>query len=118
MMDGRADQSVSPRVRNRIVVAFAVLGLVVPAVLYPFVSYTRPLTRGGYTGVDRFLWAVVPYLWPSAPVVPTAGSARGDTVVFWAISLALNALIYSAAGWSLWRVARFIGKLRAGSRPS
>ena len=113
MADHTTQSAASFRSRNRVVLVFAALGLAVPAVLAHFTFYLSPLPKGrGYTSLDRFLWSIVPYLWPSAPIVLASGS-MADAILFWTISLALNALIYSGLGWILWRVGRIVARLRA-----
>jgi hypothetical protein len=96
------------------VIAFAVLGVFVPIMLYPVVAYERPLPRGSDHLAGR-LATLVPYLWPSAPIVPIDRREIGTAVVYWAISLGLNVLIYSIAGWALWRAARFVRTVKEDS---
>jgi hypothetical protein len=109
--------SAPARARKRIVIAFAVLGLVVPIALYPIVAYEGPLQQGS-RGLAPALGPIVPYLWPSAPVVAASAGGMRDVAVSWAISLGLNALVYSGVGWIVWRVARFVAWLRMRSQAS
>lgn len=115
MMERKPSESTSSRrARNLVVLAFAVLGVIVPIVLYRFVSYVHPLPRPStYSSLERFLWTVVPYLWPSAPVLLSAreGDIR-DSIVFWVMSLLLNSAIYSVVGLTLWHLGRLVAKLR------
>ena len=58
------------RARN-LVLAFTVLGVIVPIVLYPFLSYSEPLSRTySPSNLERSIWSAAPYLWPAAPVAP------------------------------------------------
>jgi hypothetical protein len=117
MMEHKPSESTrTRRARNMVVIVFAVLGVVVPIALYPFVSYTHPLQRSNtYNSLERFLWSVVPYLWPSAPIVSVPEGDIRDVIVLWVISLLLNAAIYSVAGFGLWHLARLVAKLRTRS---
>jgi hypothetical protein len=95
---------------------FAVLGAIVPILLYPFVSYTHPLPQQPRI-YDGFLWSIVPYIWPLAPVVPVREGDRSESIVVWAISLTMNAAIYSAVGFVLSRLGRLVAKLKPKRGP-
>jgi hypothetical protein len=95
------------------------LGVIVPIVLYPFLSYVEPLRRTySPSNLERFIWSAAPYLWPAAPIVPGREGDMRDSIVLWAISLLLNAVIYSVVGLLLWHLARLFAKLRTKSRPA
>jgi hypothetical protein len=101
-----------------VVIAFAILGgVVIPIAFFPSLSYTHPLQRNhAYAGFDRFVSHIAPYMWPTAPVVPSMGDTRATEVTLWTISLAINALIYSLAGYVGWYLARFTVQLVRSAR--
>jgi hypothetical protein len=105
----RADRS---RPRNRVVVVFGTLGLVVPVVLYSLDSYVGRDLRV-HRQLSNFLWSfAIPYLWPSAAVLlPASASNARDSFVFWTMSLVLNVAIYSAVGFAILHLVRFVSKL-------
>ncbi len=107
-----AESAPVPRAKNTVVFVFAVLGFIVP-IAFHFLSYYVDQQPRAHYNLGRFLWSVIPYLWPSAGVLlpAHAGDIR-DSIVFWAMSLVLNVAIYSAVGFGLSRLSGLVAKLQ------
>lgn len=99
--------------RSRTALVFALLGLIIPIPLFFLISHVDREPRA-HPELGLALWRVLPYLWPSAgALIPIRQGDVLGAIVFWTMSLALNAGLYWLAGLGVSWILTLIRSPRA-----
>lgn len=87
-------------------------GISISIVLYPLIYWA---TAHPYSGLGHAVYAVLPYLWPSSPLMMFV-EARPTMIAFSAAIVALailtNGMVYAGAAGIIWASLRLVSLVR------